>query len=53
MVHNMKYKITFGNQISALNGFVIFTVIVIVGVWLIGINEGFELDLFIFFIIFY
>ena len=49
----MKYKITFGNQISALNGFVIFTILVIAAIWLVGINEGFELDLFVFFIIFY
>jgi len=49
----MNYKITFGSQISAFNGLLIFTVIVMVGVWMVGINEGIELDLFIFFIIFY
>lgn len=49
----MKYKITFGNQITALDGFIIFTIFAIAATWLVGINEGFEQDLFVFFSIFY
>jgi hypothetical protein len=49
----MEYKITTRNQLSALSGIITFTIFIIIGVGLLGINEGFENDLFTFFSIFY
>jgi len=49
----MKFRITLRNQISALGGLTSFTIIVIIAVWLLGVNDGFDPELFIFFAIFY
>ena len=49
----MKYRINFRNHLSALSGTIIFTILLFLAVWLIGINEGYDIDLFFFFAIFY
>jgi len=49
----MEYKLTLKNQLSALSGLMIFTILVMIAVWLVGLNEGFDSDLFFYFSVFY
>ena len=49
----MEYKITLRNHLSAFSGAIIFLILVIITICLIGINVGFDIDLFYFFSIFY
>lgn len=49
----MEYRISLKNHLFALHGAIIFTIVVFVGVFFIGINKGFELDLYIYSSIFY
>lgn len=47
------YRISLKNHLFALQGAIIFTIIVFIGVFSIGINKGFKLDLYIYSSIFY
>lgn len=49
----MEYKISLKNHLNTLSGTIIFTIFCFIVVYLIGINEGFNIDLFYFFGAFY
>ena len=49
----MEYKLILKNQLASLSGLMIFTILLMITVWLVGLNEGFGSDLFFFFSVFY